>query len=40
MVHFEKKLPECFGGIKILPTFASANERYASSIASQEFFLK
>lgn len=28
---FHKKRSECFGDFKILPTFASANERYVSS---------
>ena len=28
---FDKKRSECFGDFKILPTFASANERYVSS---------
>lgn len=37
---FDKKRGEYFGDFKILPTFASANERICILVRLQEFFLK
>lgn len=40
MQDFEKKLVECFGEMKNLHTFASANERYGFSLMLQDSFLR